>query len=247
MSLQTVQAIGLLVGQPHGALKDVSIAIYLGVGTFNTLCFVYLRLYYERKPMNIACLRFILDPRHELARVDAAICHRLDAISSSLQVYNSRLVQQPGRTSRLDNHSLAFEIKHYSRAVELASSRELEHCSEIEERLREFRANPTELRSFRPEIFTPAYFASSTGAAQLLAVASQITVLVVNAILTVDLTYFTYSSKCPSLRCNPLLITSFSEALMFIEPIPLMITACISAALNNTSIISARSISSSAI
>lgn len=61
---------GDMIGNPFYALPGISYLIYLGLMFLNLLHFLIIPYYYKKHPMDARHIRLLLEPDHEIARVD---------------------------------------------------------------------------------------------------------------------------------------------------------------------------------
>lgn len=106
--------LAFLTADPYASLGEISIIIFLCTGTSNLVYLVLFPAYFNRKPMQMTALRFILDPNRERQRVDLLIGERLDAILSSIQFYRLNQLKDYAKCTA---NPLKFKIQLRSEAI----------------------------------------------------------------------------------------------------------------------------------
>ena len=90
LSKSVIQIITKYLGNPLFALKDFSLVNYLGPISLVIVNFIFFFLYYKKYPLDMAPLRFMLNPVHELKRVDLNIKRKLADVRNSLEMYEQQ-------------------------------------------------------------------------------------------------------------------------------------------------------------
>jgi hypothetical protein len=177
LSLGAAKTLAQLVGNPLYPLKDTALLVYIGPVFYLAAFIILLPRHYSRRPMDNAALRFLLSPRHELKRADACTRSKLARLRASFDNYRRQQARhlQFGRqasatmsapptdavSARAESAQFAGDDDDHRQQQQLIKAmqcREEHFCQKLHHYLQECESNPAELRSLRPENFTPAYF-----------------------------------------------------------------------------------------
>lgn len=244
LSRGMTQKLAQLIGNPLFPLKNTSLLLYVASPGYIFFYLVLLPLYYRRHPMDNAPLRFLLDSKHELRRIDACIRLNLTKVKDSLNTYRKKQLEQLGECMhRVRSQSLTGPpaSKHFhlsaSRGLLVYQLDQMKRHEEYYGRqmhhlLVDISSKSLERESFRPETFSMEYFARICSLMQPIFWGSL--VIISSSMIAVSLAYYMipYMGRCPELDCNPLGVYSFSEALMSSEMVIISVMSTFIASLN---------------
>lgn len=230
LSRETCDRLAALLGNPLTSMRDLAIILYAGPTSYTFALITLLRDHYQSQPMDNAPLRLVLDPHHELGRIDASVRAELRQWQVSLKIYR---VGQWRRHQRIRAELLAgggssalprpqMVKANFAARVQLDGLRQREEhfCSKLTRLLEQLRAKRSELR---PANMTPAYFQRMSTFVRATVLANTASCSTLSLGFLTPFFFLPYLEKCPARDCNPFGILSGPELVLGLEMVLIVV------------------------